>query len=123
MSPARKPSKGSAFRENVESIAWAVVMMLILRVFLLQAFRIGDVGITAIPFETFAETGLSIKERSPLQPTFNIELANGSYGYLPTPPQHELGGYETWLGTNFVEKEASEKIAATLLELLGEVQE
>ena len=40
MSPARKPTKSSAFRENVESIAWAVVMMLILRVFLLQAFRI-----------------------------------------------------------------------------------
>jgi hypothetical protein len=89
----------------------------------LQAFRVGDVGITAIPFETFAETGLSIKERSPLQPTFNIELANGSYGYLPTPPQHELGGYETWLGTNFVETEASEKIATTLLKLLGEVKE
>ena len=27
--------------------------------------------------------------------TFLIELANGSYGYLPPPNQHELGGYET----------------------------
>ncbi len=34
------PAKGSAFRENVESLAWAVVLMLIVRVFLLQAFRI-----------------------------------------------------------------------------------
>lgn len=90
---------------------------------LLQALRVGDVGITAIPFETFAETGLAIKERSPLSPTFNIELANGSYGYLPTPRQHELGGYETWLGTNFVEREASDRIEAVLLELLGEVRE
>lgn len=89
---------------------------------LLQALRVGPVGITAIPFETFAETGLALKAESPLQPTFNIELANGSYGYLPTPPQHELGGYETWLGTNFVEIEASEKIRQTLLELLGEVK-
>jgi neutral ceramidase len=85
----------------------------------LQAVRIGDVGIVAIPFEVFAETGLSIKEHSPLQPTFTISLANGSYGYLPTPPQHALGGYETWLGTNFVETEASEKIERTLLEMLG----
>jgi hypothetical protein len=85
---------------------------------ILQAFRVGEVGITAIPFETFAETGLAIKAESPLEPTFNIELANGSYGYLPTPPQHELGGYETWLGTNFVEIEASEKIRNTLLQLL-----
>ncbi len=90
---------------------------------LLQALRIGDVGITAIPFETFAETGLAIKADSPLQPTFNIELANGSYGYLPTPPQHELGGYETWLGTNFVEVHASERIRETLLDLLGQLKQ
>lgn len=83
----------------------------------LQAFRIGDLGIAAIPFETFAETGLEIKSRSPMKKTFTIELANGSYGYLPTPEQHELGGYETWLGTNKVEKNASRKIVETLLEL------
>ncbi len=40
MSAKRPGASRSAFRENVESIAWAVVMMLILRVFLLQAFRI-----------------------------------------------------------------------------------
>ena len=84
----------------------------------LQAFRIGDLGIAAIPFEVFTESGLEIKKESPLQPTFTIELANGSYGYLPTPRQHALGGYETWLGTNKVEVEASEKIVRTILELL-----
>lgn len=40
MSATRRTQKPSAFRENVESLAWAVVMMLVLRVFLLQAFRI-----------------------------------------------------------------------------------
>ena len=40
MSAKRAPAQRSALRENVESIAWAVVMMLILRIFLLQAFRI-----------------------------------------------------------------------------------
>jgi hypothetical protein len=89
---------------------------------LLQVFRIGDLGIAAIPFETFAETGLEIKSRSPLQPSFTIELANGGYGYLPTPRQHELGGYETWLGTNRVEKEASRKITEKLIELLAAVK-
>lgn len=29
-------------------------------------------------------------------------LANGCYGYLPTPKQHKPGGCETWLGTNKV---------------------
>jgi signal peptidase I len=38
--PQAAPAKGSTFRENVESLAWAVVLMLIVRVFLLQAFRI-----------------------------------------------------------------------------------
>lgn len=88
----------------------------------LQALRIGDVGIAAIPCETFAEIGLEIKEKSPLKPTFTIELANGHYGYLPTPHQHALGGYETWLGTNILEIEASDKITAVIRELLEEVK-
>ena len=43
--------------------------------------------------------------------------ANGSFGYLPTPRQHRLGGYETWLGTNFVQQDASELIVDELLRL------
>lgn len=89
---------------------------------ILQTFRIGDLGIAAIPFETFAETGLEIKEKSPFKSTFTIELANGSYGYLPTPRHHELGGYETWLGTNKVEINASEKIVTKLLELFSQLK-
>ncbi len=88
---------------------------------IVQALRIGDLGIASSPFETFAETGLEIKAKSPLKPTCTIELANGSYGYLPTPEQHQLGGYETWLGTNKVEIEASAKLTAALLEMLGEL--
>lgn len=87
----------------------------------LQAVRIGELGITGIPFEVFTEIGLDLKQRSPLKPTFNISLANGGEGYLPTPEQHALGGYETWLGTNRVEKQASVKITNTMLELLAEV--
>ena len=87
----------------------------------LQAIRIGELGITAIPFEVFVEIGLEIKKRSPLESTFTIELANGGGGYLPTPKQHALGGYETWLTTNRVEVDASRKITETLLELLEEV--
>ncbi len=88
----------------------------------LQAFRIGGLGIAAIPFETFTETGLEIKQRSPFADTFTIELANGGYGYLPTPEQHELGGYETWLGTNRVEPESSRRIVTKIMELLERVR-
>ena len=88
---------------------------------ILQAVRIGDLGISAIPFEVFTETGLQLKASNPFKPSFTMELANGGYGYLPTPEQHRLGGYETWLGTNKVEVQASVKIADTLLEMFEEL--
>jgi hypothetical protein len=87
----------------------------------LQALRIGDLGITSIPCEVFVETGLEVKQKSPLKQTFTIELANGHNNYLPTPEHHKLGGYETWMGTNILEVEASEKITGTLLRMLDEV--
>jgi hypothetical protein len=87
-----------------------------------QTFGIGDLGVATTPFETFAETGLEIKGKSPFEKTFTIELANGYYGYLPTPEQHELGGYETWMGTNKVEKEASVKIVANLIDMFSSMK-
>ena len=89
---------------------------------LMQTFRIGELGVAAIPFEVFTEIGLEIKAKSPFKSSFTIELANGSYGYLPTPEQHQLGGYETWLGTNKVEKEASRKIVTEILKLFNQVK-
>ena len=75
-----------------------------------------------MPFEAFTEIGLEIKARSPFPDTFTIELANGGYGYLPTPAQHALGGYETWLGTNRVQEDASTLITDRLVELLRQVK-
>ncbi|MFG0335832.1 MAG: hypothetical protein ACF8TS_20930 [Maioricimonas sp. JB049] len=89
----------------------------------LQAVRIGNLGIAAIPFEVFCEIGLEIKEKSPFDDAFTIELANDSRGYLPTPRQHELGGYETWMGTNRVQLDASEKITEMILELMRDLAE
>jgi len=87
----------------------------------LQAFRIGELTIYTVPAETFVETGLELKARSPRPPAFAVSLANGSFGYLPTPEHHALGGYETWLGTNRLEVEASTKIVAALLRMGGEL--
>jgi hypothetical protein len=84
-----------------------------------QAIRIGELGIGAIPCEVFAETGLAIQAQSPLKPTFIIELANGYNGYLPTPLQHELGGYETWPARSaYLEVQAEVKIRQAVLPLL-----
>ncbi len=88
-----------------------------------QALRIGDVGIAGIPFETFVETGLQLKEESPLPVTFTISFANGGYAYLPTPEQHELGGYETWLGSNRVEVDSEPAIVEQLMSHFSELAE
>jgi neutral ceramidase len=89
----------------------------------LQALRIGDLGIAAIPCEAFTQIGLDIKKASPLKATFTICLANGYYGYLPTPAQHKLGGYETWRArSSYLEVDASEKIMPVIEKLLKSVQ-
>jgi hypothetical protein len=89
----------------------------------LQAMRIGDLAIAAIPCEVFAEIGLDLKRRSPIKPMFTIELANGYNGYLPTPEQHKQGGYETWRAkSSYLEVEASTKITSKVLELLEAVK-
>jgi hypothetical protein len=88
----------------------------------LQAIRIGDLGITAIPNEVFAITGLKIKMQSPFDTTMNIELANGSEGYIPPPEQHRLGGYTTWPArTAGLEVQAEPRIVAGILSLLEQV--
>jgi hypothetical protein len=85
---------------------------------ILQAARVGDLALCAIPFEVFAEIGLDLKKRSPFARTMVVGLANGYGGYLPTPGQHKLGGYETWLGTNRVQEDASEVMTKELLAML-----
>ena len=88
----------------------------------IQAIRIGDLGIVSSPCETFVETGLAIKKQSPLRPTFTIELANGYNGYLPTPEQHALGGYETWRAkSSYLAIDAEPKVRAMQLRLLEQV--
>ena len=81
-------------------------------------------GITTVPCELFASTGLDIRKDSPLNPYFNIDLANGFWCYLPPPEQHELGGYSTWPATSSCfDVNAEPKIRRELLRLLREVAE
>ncbi|WP_395743785.1 hypothetical protein [Prosthecobacter sp.] len=88
-----------------------------------QMFRIGDICIGTTPTETFAETGVEFRKRSPFAHSFMVELANGYYGYMPTPRHFELGGYETWPGTNNLEPQASVKMMDALLEMAAELKQ
>jgi hypothetical protein len=88
----------------------------------LQVLRIGDICIGTSPCETFAEMGLEFKRRSPFAQSFMVELNHGYIGYLPTPRHFELGGYETWPGTNYLEPQASVKMLDALVEMAGELR-
>ena len=61
-----------------------------------QALRIGPIGIATTPNETYAITGLKIKAASPLPHTLVIELANGGDGYTRRLRCAPGGGYNTW---------------------------
>ena len=88
----------------------------------LQALRIGDIAISTTPNETYALTGLKLKEKSPLPNTMVIELANGGDGYIPPPEQHFLGGYNTWAARSAgLEVQAEPKIVEANLRLLEKV--
>ena len=87
-----------------------------------QALRIGDIGIATTPTETYALTGLKLKLQSPLPQTMVIELANGGDGYIPPPEQHLLGGYNTWAARSAgLEVAAEPKIAEAALQGLEAV--
>jgi hypothetical protein len=91
----------------------------------LQVLVIGDCAVVSIPCEVFAEIGLRIKKDVSLFPkTCVVSLANGYFGYLPTPEQHALGGYETWRArSSFLEVNASTKIEKAIGELMRAVNE
>jgi putative membrane-bound dehydrogenase-like protein len=84
-----------------------------------QAIRLGDLAITALPNEVYALTGLKFKAMSPLPMTMNISLANGAEGYIPPPEQHRLGGYNTWPARSAgLEVQAEPILVDTVLTLL-----
>ncbi len=90
----------------------------------LQAIRIGDLAICALPNEVYGLTGWKLKAQSPFGTTFNIVLANGAEGYIPPPEQHDLGGYTTWAArTAGLEVDAEPKIVQRLLDMLAGLAE
>jgi hypothetical protein len=119
--PAPKPGKADIsyiYAQRFQAVAHGATSVPVP----LQVLRIGPVCIGSMPNEVFCEIGLEFRKRSPVQPAFLVSLAHGYFDYLPTPKQHELGGYETWLATNRLEPKASDKMLAALLEMAAEVR-
>jgi neutral ceramidase len=60
----------------------------------IQAIRVNDVVFGALNMEVFFETGLEIRERSPLPDTFVLGYSNGLFGYLPRREDYPDGGWK-----------------------------
>lgn len=85
-----------------------------------QAVRIGDLRIGALPGEFFAQTGLLLKQLSGRY--FSIGLANANVGYVPPPVEMDRGGYETWRCRNsLLERDAESAIVGRMLQLLQNI--
>lgn len=85
----------------------------------IQALKIGNIIIGALPGEFFAETGLTLKSDNKPNHYFSITLANTYGGYIPPKHEMEKGGYETWRArTSCMEIDAEEKVRLKLNELI-----
>lgn len=85
----------------------------------IQALRLGEVGMVGLPGEIFVEFGLDIKLDSPARRTFVVELANGVVGYVPTREAFVGGGYEQRSATSsWLTPGAGEMMVDTALSLL-----
>jgi hypothetical protein len=58
-----------------------------------QVLRVNDVVIAGMNVETFFETGLEIRARSPFVDTFVLGYSNGLVSYLPRAEDHPEGGW------------------------------
>jgi neutral ceramidase len=87
-----------------------------------QAIKIGDLTIGALPGEFFAETGLKLKAEN--KNYFSINLANSYGGYIPPKHEFENGGYETWRArSSCMEVDAEEKIRKKMSEIIEELND
>jgi len=61
----------------------------------IQALRIGDLAIVAMPGEPFSGIGAAVKKNSPFAVTMFCGYSSGKGGdYMPVESEYEHGGYE-----------------------------
>ena len=64
-----------------------------------HVFRLGDVAFATNPFELFLNYGNQIRARSLAKQTFLVQLACGSWGYLPTEKAEKGSHYSAFVSS------------------------
>jgi len=91
------------------------------------ALRLGGIVLASVAMEPFTETGLAVKAVSPAEVTLFAGYTDGLTGYLPTPEEHALGGYEVELAPYFYrlpgifQAESEPEVLAAMKEVVGKV--
>jgi len=85
----------------------------------MQIITLGrDAAWVAWPGEIFVELGLSVKAGSPFPNTYNVELANGTIGYIPNMSAYPEGNYE--VESARVGEGAGEMLVTSALRMLAD---
>ncbi len=85
--------------------------------------RLGDLTFFGVGAEVFTETGTALKDAYPGALVGGV--TNGCIGYLPTPDEHELGGYEVDVAPYFfrlpgrLQRDSADRVTAALLDAAG----
>jgi len=94
----------------------------------IQMFILGDeIAIIGLSHEVFVDYQLRIKKQSPFLHTFVFAYTNEVAGYIPTPKDFSLGGYEVseapkWYGVLNLKPEVGEIIFENVMDLLLEAK-
>ncbi|MBN1458392.1 MAG: neutral/alkaline non-lysosomal ceramidase N-terminal domain-containing protein [Armatimonadetes bacterium] len=96
--------------------------------FVVQALRIGDLGLAAMSAEVFFEFSQVVQEESHFAHTWVLAYTNGCLCYVPTPAAYAEGGYEAddsfaWYGVLPLAPTAGGRLAEVASQLLREVYE
>ncbi len=86
-----------------------------------DAARLGEVVLAAMPGELFCDYGLRLKASSPGVATVVAELCHDDLRYIPTRAGKEAGGYESW--NSLLPPEAGDTMIACAMEIIASGQQ
>jgi len=99
-----------------------------------QAIRVGDIGVVAVPGETFSLQGKAVKSQSPFPHTLFMGYSNGCISYIPTRDAYPAQGwslqeryrvpdmiFQAYLLPTALAPDSGERVANKSLELLRQL--
>lgn len=85
--------------------------------------RFGDIALATNPFELFLNYGNQIKARSKAQQTILIQLANGSFSYLPTKKAEWGSHYSAYVSSGITGHQGGELLVRKTVQEINEMWE